>query len=212
MTRPLPDGTLVDITDDACAHRLLALGAERRNMRTLYPQLQADPALLSDFLQESALARTLFGPALATNNYGIQLAQAAGCLVAELQDAGGDINIDAIMSQSNLLFVLHGGGVYQPEASANRVFASDLFPVYFSKQEFIQTCPKLMAMEFELLIYPLPEIQKNRSSQTWNTYLQSMRRFATMDAQRITKLNELQRAPALIRCSTCVDLRECRHP
>ena len=82
MTRPLPDGTIVDISDDACAHRLLALGAERRDVRTLYPQLQADPALLSDFLQESPLARTLLGPALATDNYGMQLAQAAGCLVA----------------------------------------------------------------------------------------------------------------------------------
>ena len=140
MTRPLPDGTTADVTDDACAHRLLALGAERRSMRTLYPQLQSDPALLSDFLQESAVARALFGPALATDSYGIQLAQAAGCLVAELQDeAGGDITIDAIMSQSDLLFVLHGVGVYQPNASANRVFASDLFPVYFSKQEFMQT-------------------------------------------------------------------------
>ena len=165
-------------------------------MRTLYPQLQSDPALLSDFLQESAVARALFGPALATDNYGIQLAQAANCLVAELQDeAGGDITIDEIISQSDLLFVLHGGGVYQPNASANWVFASDLFPVYFSKQEFMQTCPKLIALSLELLIFPLPEITKNRSSQTWETYLKSMRSFATMDAHRITKLNAFHQAP-----------------
>ena len=124
MTRPPSEGTAIDITDDACAHRLLALGAGDRSMRTLYPQLLSDPALLSDFLYESETARTLFRPALASDNYGIQLAQAAGCLVAELQDdADGDITIDKIMSQSDLLFVLHAGGAYQPNAPANRVFA-----------------------------------------------------------------------------------------
>ena len=126
-------------------------------MRTLYPQLTADPALLST-------ARTLFGQALASDNYGIQL-------VAEFQDeADGDIIIDNIMSQSDLLFVLHAGGVYQPDASANRVFASDLFPVYLNKEEFVQTYPQLIAMSLELL-------SKNRSNQTWMAYIDSMRRF-----------------------------------
>ena len=82
------------------------------------------------------------------------------------------------MSQSDLLFVLHAGGVYQPDASANRVFASDFFPVYLNKEEFVQ-----IAMSLELLLFPLPELSKNRSNQTWVAYIDSMRRFATMDAQ-----------------------------
>ena len=55
MTRPPPEGTTIDITDDACVHRLLALVAGFRSMRTLYPQLTADPALLSDFLLDKHL-------------------------------------------------------------------------------------------------------------------------------------------------------------
>ena len=51
-------------------------------MRALYPQLTKDPALLSDFLHESAEASSLYGQALASDTYGIQLAKAAGCLVA----------------------------------------------------------------------------------------------------------------------------------
>ena len=86
MTRPPPVGKTIDITNDACAHRLLG---------ALYPQLTKDPALLLDFLHESAEA-----------TYGIQLAKAAGCLVAEPQDeTGGNITIDGIMSQSDLLFI-----------------------------------------------------------------------------------------------------------
>ena len=62
-------------------------------------QLPSDPALLSDFLQESATVRSLYGQAVASDTYGIQLAQAAGCLVAELQDAaGGVITVDTMMS------------------------------------------------------------------------------------------------------------------
>ena len=163
MTRPPSDGTAIDVSDDACAHRLLALGAAKRNMRTLYPQLPSDPALLSDFLQESATARKLYGQAVASDSYGIQLAQASGCLVAELQDeAGGAITVDTMMSQSDLLFILHAGGVYQPEASANRLFASDLFPVYINKQEFV---------------FQLPELNKNRSNRTWLAYIESMRSY-----------------------------------
>jgi hypothetical protein len=96
-------------------------------MRTLYLQLTKDPAILSDFLHESAEASSLYGPTLVSDTYGIQLAKAAGCLVAELQDeSGGDITIDDIMSQSDLLFLLHAGGVNQPDTVANRVFSSDL--------------------------------------------------------------------------------------
>ena len=106
MTRPPPAGQTIDITNDACAHRLLALSAGLRSMRALYPQLTKDPALLSDFLHESAEASSLYGQALASDTYGIQLAKAAGCLVAEPQDeTGGNITIDGIMSQSDLLFI-----------------------------------------------------------------------------------------------------------
>ena len=34
MTRPPSDDTVIDV---ACVHRLLALGAAKRNIRTLYP-------------------------------------------------------------------------------------------------------------------------------------------------------------------------------
>ena len=196
MTRPPSDGTAIDVTDDACAHRLLALGAAERSMRTLYPQLPSDPALLSDFLHESATARSLFEPAVASDSYGIQLAQAAGCLVAELQDeASGAITVDTIMSQSDLLFILHAGGVYQPDASANRLFASNLFPVHINKQQFMLTCPQLITMSLELFLFPLPEITKNRSNRTWMGYIESMRQYATMNAHRAAKLAAFHQAP-----------------
>ena len=90
---------------------------------------------------------------------------------------------------------MHAGGVYQPEASANRLFASDLFPVYINKQEFVQTCSQLIALSLELFLFPLPEISKNRSNRTWLTYIESMRSYATMDAHRATKLAAFCQAP-----------------
>ena len=125
MTRPPSDKGAIDITDEACARRLLARSEELRSMRTLYPQLTADPALLTDFLQESVDAHILYGPPLASDTYGLQLAKAAGCLVAELQrSAGEEINVDRNMSQSDLLFVLYAGGVYQPDATANQFIST----------------------------------------------------------------------------------------
>ena len=78
MTRPPSDKGAIDITDEACARRLLARSEGLRSMRTLYPQSNEDPALLTDFLQESVVAHTLYGPPLASNTYGLQLAKAAG--------------------------------------------------------------------------------------------------------------------------------------
>ena len=162
-------------------------------MRTLYPQLTADPALLTDFFQESVVAHTLYGSPLASDTCGIQLAKAAGCLIEELQrNAGEEITIDNNMSQSDLLFVL-------PDASANRLFASDLFPVYLNKNEFVQTCPQLIAMSFDLLHFPPPELGKNRSTQTWSAYTAPRRQLAAMEAQRTLRLAAFQQSPVFQR-------------
>ena len=196
MTRPPPGKEAVDVTDEACARRLLERSEGLRTMLTLYPQLNDDPALLTDFLQESVIAHALYGPPLASDTHGIQLAKAAGCLIEELQrNTGEDINIDNVMSQSDLLFVLHAGGVYQPDASANRLFASDLFPVYLNKAEFVRICPQLIPMSFDLFLYPPQELTRNRSIQTWRANTALMRLPAAMEAQRTIKLAAFHQAP-----------------
>ena len=198
MTRPPAGNGAVDVSDEACARRLMDRSKALRSMRALYPQLIADPSLLTDFLQESEVANTLYGPPLSSDTYGIQMAKAAGCLVEELQrDANADISVDANMSQSDLLFVLHAGGVYQPDASASRVFASGLFLVYLNKEEFVQICPQLIAMSFDLLLFPPPELSKNRLTTTWSAFTASVRQSATMDAHRTLKLATWHKSPVV---------------
>jgi hypothetical protein len=144
LTRPTDDpADPVDMSVAACASRLLELHPDNRSILDLYPALAKDSALLSEYL--------LAVGAYDANNtpvcYGLQLTLAASCLVPHLQDEFDSIIVEQYGSQSDLLFILYAGGVYNGSLGPGISFVSDLFPVYSSANDFLTLYPQLLLMD-----------------------------------------------------------------
>jgi hypothetical protein len=193
LTRPA--ATSVNPIDDsitACATRLLALHNDTRSILDLYPSLAKDPALVSEYL--------LAIGAYTRNNlptcYGLQLSLVASCLVSHLQDEFESINVDQHLSQSDLLFILSAGGIYQGSLGHGRSFASQLFPVYSSSNAFLTIYPQLLATDNLVLIVPPPKsMTENMSSGKWKAYTRKLLDNRTIEHYRQRKLATFRQSP-----------------
>ena len=117
--------------------------------------------------------------------YGLQLSVIASCLVAHFQDEFGSVNIDQYLSQSDLLFILSAGGVYNGSLGATRVFASDLFPLYASVEAYMTLYPQLLNMDYSVLILPPPKsIAENMTKAKWAQYSRKLLAVRPRDAYR----------------------------
>ena len=192
LTRPRAAADITDTSTDACAGRLLQLHPNQKSILQLYPDLAKDPALVSEYLLMVGACDRHTMPTC----YGVQLSVVASCLVAHFQDEFGSVNIDQYLSQSDLLFILSAGGVYNGSLGTTRVFASDLFPLYASVEAFKTLHPKLLNMDYSVLILPPPKsIAENMTTAKWAQYSRKLLAVRPRDAYRKRKLAAFNRSP-----------------
>jgi len=98
------------------------------------------------------------------------------------------------LSQSDLLFILSAGGVYQGSLGSARSFESDLFPVYASVNNFLTLYPLLLNMS-----YSVPE---NVSTAKWAAYNKKFFTKKPREEYRQQKLQVFHRLPEVRSSST----------
>lgn len=193
LTRPsaLPANP-VDDSVTTCATRLLTLHSDTRSILDLYPALAKDSALVSEYL----LSTGAYTRANTPTCYGLQLSLVASCLVSYLQDEFESTNVDQYLSQSDLLFILSARGVCHGSLGLARSFASDLFPIYASSDEFLSIYPPLLTSDHLVLILPPPKsMTENMSSGKWSAYTRKLLADKTKEQYRQRKLAAFRQSP-----------------
>ena len=66
---------------------------------------------LLEYLNNNPMAVFLYGQSSATEIYGVLCLKLLGCLVATLQELHGVINVDVLLSVSDIAFLMNKGGV-----------------------------------------------------------------------------------------------------
>jgi hypothetical protein len=154
--------------------------------------LAKDPALVSEYL----LAIGAYNRNNSPTCYGLQLSLVASCLVSHLQDEFESIDVDQHLSQSDLLFILSAGGIYQGSLGHVRSFASKLFPVYSSSDAFLSIYPQLLATDNLVLIVPPPKsMTENMSSGKWRAYTRKLLANRSIEHYRQRKLATFRQPP-----------------
>jgi len=169
----------VNISADACTTRLLDLHSNTRSILELYPAFTKDPALVSEYL----LSIGVYDRSTMPTCYGLQLTVIANCLVAHLQDEFASTVVDQYLSQSDLLFILSASGVCSGSLGPMRTFASELFPVYDPVTAFMTLYPRLLHMDYAVLILPPPKSMTENMTNT-NTYIGKLFKERTKDNYR----------------------------
>lgn len=191
----------VDTTVEACADRLLALHPDNRSILDLYSALAKDPSLVSEYLLSIGAYDNTHTP----TRYGLQLSIVASCLVSYLQDEFESINVDRYLSQSDLLFILSAGDVYNGSLGPSRSFTSNLFNVYASVKRFLSLYPQLLTMDYSVLILPPPKsMTENVSVGKWTAYIRMLLATKTREMFRHRKFEAFHRPPQYGFCSPCV--------
>jgi hypothetical protein len=99
-------------------------------LRQRYPRLLKGPGvLLREFLTNNATALYLYGSPHDSDEYGILRLKLMGCLIAHLQDLYSCVNIDALLSRTDIMYLSHVGGVLHPTI-INHEFVSNIFNIF----------------------------------------------------------------------------------
>lgn len=129
--------------------------------------------MLSEYIAQDPRPSEVYGPSPANECQGIQLSKAVGTFVADL------------------LFSHSVGGIVQSFASAERLFASELFSVYATQEQIFKQYPKLLTKEFNVLLLSPPKSMKfNLSSTTWNKYFNKLLVYRPLEEHREQKNKE----------------------
>ena len=142
-------------------------------LRTIYPTVRKGPPhQLLEYLNNSAMAASLYGQSKSTECFGILCLKLMGCLVAILQRTHGVRNVDNFLSVTDIAFLMHDGGVLS-SAFNHHAFESTVY--YIFDPASVQD--KLKRLVFSKRVMPIVSVPRSfqalTSKRAWWSYYKS---------------------------------------